>query len=613
MRPVGTGVQWTSRVPGTKLMAMVMAVGLALPIVAGSAPAAAASTYILMPRSELLTRPTSGSAWANLRAVADESLGTANLCDQDEDHHLRTLASALVFARTGIASFGTKARAGVMAAIGTQTVGCNNATLALGRQLTGYVLAADFAALAGANDTTFRSWLSPIRTRIIGGHSVWDSLVHTHNRSAANWSSYAGASRIAASLYLGDAADVAAAALVTRGFLGDRSAYAGFTHTLDSDDLSWACSGSQSTYTPVNPACTKGGINIDGTVVTDISRSGPLTWPPGGTAVQYQLDSIQGVGLQVELLYRNGYGSAWGWSSNALRRMAGAVTRSKASGGTGWNETSSARQMPWLLNKRYGLSLPTTATSMGRAIGFTNWLYGSGGGGGTNPPPPPPPGNPPVATAPRILLSAASRVPGAGVPVAVRWGLASSLSGVRRYDLQLRVGGGAFAARTLSSRTATSYRTILASGRNYVFRVRAVDRSGRVGAWVYSRTTRPSAISDGSSLLRWSGSWSRVPSRNYLGGYVHSTNGRGRTATMTFSGAGIAWVGPVGPTRGRAQVFLDGSWVATVNLYRSSFQPRRIVFARNVADGTHTLVIKTLATRGHPTVAIDGLYVVNPS
>lgn len=81
---------------------------------------------------------------------------------------------------------------------------------------------------------------------------------------------------------------------------------------------------------------------------------------------------------------------------------------------------------------------------------------------------------------------------------------------------------------------------------------------------------------------------------------------------MTFSGAGIAWVGPVGPTRGKAQGFLDGSWVATVNLY-SSFQPRRIVFARNLTDGNHTLVIKTLTTSGHPTVAIDGLYVVNPS
>ena len=81
-----------------------------------------------MSRSALMSRPVSGSAWTNMRNVADGSLGTPNLCDQDSNHHLRTLAAALVYARTGDRAYGTKARAGVMAAIGTQTVGCGNAT-----------------------------------------------------------------------------------------------------------------------------------------------------------------------------------------------------------------------------------------------------------------------------------------------------------------------------------------------------------------------------------------------------------------------------------------------------------------------------------------------------
>jgi len=64
-----------------------------------------------------------------------QNRGTPDLCDQNDDHHLRTLAAAIVYARTGAAADGTEARAGVMAAIGTQRVGCDNATLALGRQL----------------------------------------------------------------------------------------------------------------------------------------------------------------------------------------------------------------------------------------------------------------------------------------------------------------------------------------------------------------------------------------------------------------------------------------------------------------------------------------------
>jgi hypothetical protein len=93
---------------------------------------------------------------------------------------------------------------------------------------------------------------------------------------------------------------------------------------------------------------------------------------------------------------------------------------------------------------------------------------------------------------------------------------------------------------------------------------------------------------------------------------VHSTKSRGATATITFSGSAIAWVGPVGPTRGKARVFLDGNLVATVDLYRSSFAARDIVFARNVSNGTHTLRIQALGTSGRPTVAVDGLYVLRP-
>jgi hypothetical protein len=610
MGPVRPGVQWTSRATArTRTLAALVALAFSVPVVFTPTGADAATDYILMSRSALLARPVSGAAWASMVDTAKQPLGTANLCDQNEDHHLRTLSAAIVYARTGAANYGTKARAGVMAAIGTSRVGCENATLALGRQLMAYVLAADFAGLSGASDTTFRSFLSTIRTKIVGGHSIWNSLEHTQLESPNNWGAYAGASRIAASLYLGDASDVSQASRITRGFLGDRSAYAGFGATLSSAALSWTCSGSQATYTPVNPACTRAGVNVDGAVVADISRGGSLRWPPGSEGVSYQMESIQGLGLQVELLYQNGYSGAWDWSSAALKRMAGVVTRSKASGGTGWNGTRAARQMPWLLNLRYGTNIPTAASGMGRAIGFTDWLYG---GGGSTPPPPPPPGDPPVVNAPSVRLTTTSGVPSSGVPVYVAWSLQSSTNGVRRYDLQLQVNSGSFVTRSLSSSTATSFRITLPGSSNDRFRVRAVDRDGRVGAWAYSSTIRASSISDGSSLLHWSGSWRRVSGSRYLGGYVHSTNSNGPSATITFSGTSVSWVGPVGPTRGKSKVYIDGAYVATVDQYRSTYVARKVLFARNLADGSHTLVIKAQGTSGHPTVALDHMYLLNP-
>ena len=614
MRPVETGVQWTSHVSSrARLVALLVATALALPIALVPTRADAATDYILMSRSALMARPVSGTAWTKMRELAAGADGTPNLCNQDNDHHLRTLAAALVYARTGDARFGTKARSGVMAAIGTQRVGCNNATLALGRQLAAYVLAADFAGLSGSNDTTFRSWLSAIRTKVIGGHSIWNSLERTQHDSANNWGAYAGAARIAASLYLGDTSDVSQASRITRGFLGDRAAFAGFETNISSSALSWTCSGSASTYTPVNPACTKSGINVDGAVVADLSRGGALKWPPGSTGIAYQLDSIQGLGLQVELLYQNGYSGAWNWSNDALKRMAAIVTRSASSGGTGWNGTKAARQMPWLLNLRYGTNIPTASAGAGRAIGFTDWLYGGGASSGGGSSSPPPPGDPPVVNTPSIRLTTTSGVPSSGVPVYVSWNLKSSDNGVRRYDLQLQVGTGSFFTRRLSSSTSTSYRTTLRASTYDRFRVRAVDRSGRVGPWAYSSTSRASSISDGSSVLHWSGTWSKVSSSRYLSGYLHSTNRNGPTSTMSFSGSSVAWVGPVGPTRGGAKVYIDGVYVATINTYRSVFQARRMLFARNLGDGSHTITIKALGTRGHPTVAVDNLYVLNPS
>ena len=106
MRSVGHGVQWTSRVsPRTQLAASLMAITFLLPaFVATPAPAAAATDYILMSRAALMARPVTGTPWRNLKAVADGTLGTPSLCDQNSRHHLRTLAAALVYARTGVAS-----------------------------------------------------------------------------------------------------------------------------------------------------------------------------------------------------------------------------------------------------------------------------------------------------------------------------------------------------------------------------------------------------------------------------------------------------------------------------------------------------------------------------
>ncbi len=346
-------------------------------------PSPSSDDYLLMPRAELLSLPTSGTAWSSLKNVADGSWGSPDLCNQDVKHGAKALAGALVYARTGTVSYYTKVRNAIMSAVGTEQVGCHNAILSLGRQLGSYVLAADLIELSGSDDSSFRSWLDKIRTRELGGHGRWTSLVGTHGDSPNNWGAFAGASRIAASLYLGDTADVAVAAKIVRGFFGDRSAYSGFrgqgskNSALYDGERAWACDDSPSAWVPINPACTKSSINLDGAIVSDIMRDDQgLIWPAGKTGIMYTLESLQGLTLQTELLYRNGYSGAWTWSDSALRRAAALVTRNGRAGGASWNYYSVNYHVPWLLNFRYDLNLPTMSAGHGRIFGYTDWLYG---------------------------------------------------------------------------------------------------------------------------------------------------------------------------------------------------------------------------------------------
>lgn len=119
-----------------------------------------------------------------------------------------------------------------------------------------------------------------------------------------------------------------------------------------------------------------------------------------------------------------------------------------------------------------------------------------------------------------------------------------------------------------------------------------------------------SRYSERSSTIDYSGSWRPARSGNYAGGAVRYATGDGATATITFTGSRIAWYGPVGPTRGKARISIDGVAVKTVDLKRSTFKARTILYSVTwKAAGRHSLEIKVIGTKGHRLVAIDELVV----
>ena len=336
--------------------------------------------------------PMSGPAWDNLKQHADAVLGPADIKDQKSQHNINALAVSLVYARMADKvdpsvsdSYRKKAADAILAAIGTES---GTRSLALGRNIAAYVIAADLINLADYNandDAQFKAWLKDLIRNINGeGRSV----ITCHNIRPNNWGTMCGASRIAVDLYLDDAQDLAEAIKVFKGYSGDRMAWDKFKFARDA--TSFMCDPNNPR--PMNPeGCMKDGHNMSGSPVDDIQRAGPYDstqWFESGYAnhTNYAWGGFSGAVAQAELLHRAGY-AAYEWQDRAMFRGAhflDNIVKFALSNPTEW--------VPWVLNFRYGTDFTTeTPVGMGRLIGWGDWTHGSGRSPSADTLPPQPP------------------------------------------------------------------------------------------------------------------------------------------------------------------------------------------------------------------------------
>src|SRR5690242_7544497 len=81
------------------------AASVALAQTATVQPTLPAQSGIWITQSELLARPMSGTAWNALLSAANKSCTTPDLSNQDDMANVCVMAKALVFARTGNATY----------------------------------------------------------------------------------------------------------------------------------------------------------------------------------------------------------------------------------------------------------------------------------------------------------------------------------------------------------------------------------------------------------------------------------------------------------------------------------------------------------------------------
>jgi hypothetical protein len=213
---------------------------------------------------------------------------------------------------------------------------------------------------------------------------------------------------------------------------------------------------------------------------------------------------------------------------------------------------------------------------------------------------------PPRMPAPASSLVSGTTLGSTSTPVKTSWSACNA--GPVTSKQAARRSGTATTWTTVSSGSASSITQLLAVGTSHRYRSRAFESTFPAGGpWFYGLELQPRVAQETSSAgVAYTGAWTTVAGSYYSGGHARYANGKGATATFSFTGTSIGWVSRRGPTRGSAQVFVDGQLIRTVDLHDSTFKDRRIVFAKSwPVQGRHTIRIVTLGTAGHPRVDVD--------
>lgn len=213
----------------------------------------------------------------------------------------------------------------------------------------------------------------------------------------------------------------------------------------------------------------------------------------------------------------------------------------------------------------------------------------------------------PTAKAPTAAFTVGAQLGATAIPVKVSWPAATdnvSSGSALSYELQQRTySGGAWSAWSTvvpwtTSRSST--RSLTPGSDAQQFRDHARDAAANVSNYASGTSFRLTAYQENasSSVLAYSGTWTRAALSGAYGGYAKWASAAGAKATLSFTGKAVAVVAPKRPDLGKADIYLDGVKKATIDLYNAAAQSRRIVWTMSFASSAaHTVELRVLGTK----------------
>ena len=341
----GDKLNWTDGVHKWSLTGVSVEPG---PVDPPPPPPVPTGTGIWLSAAEIQALPMIGAAWQATLSAANQPPGTPDLSNQDSAVNVNVLAHALVFVRTGLDIHREAVLDAIRSLIGATKFG---RTLALGRELAAYVVAADLVGLEAPMRAAFAGKLREIMSKSLDGMT----LAQCHERRPNNWGTHAGASRAAVAAYLGDTTELDRCAQVFEGWLGDRASYASFKF----GDLSWQPDPENPVAVGL-PGATGHGQSLDGALPEELRRANGYN--------NYVWGALSGAVAQAMFLHRAGY-PAFDWMQKAILRAV------KWPHDLGHSASGDDAWLIPVVNKVYGTNFPVAGTSPGKNMGWTQWTH----------------------------------------------------------------------------------------------------------------------------------------------------------------------------------------------------------------------------------------------
>ena len=137
-----------------------------------------------------------------------------------------------------------------------------------------------------------------------------------------------------------------------------------------------------------------------------------------------------------------------------------------------------------------------------------------------------------------------------------------------------------------------------------------VDRGGNPAATTEADFAAPTQVEQSSPAISYA--WRSVSSSKTFGGSYAMEHLEGATASFAFKGKTVTWFTVMGPTQGKAAVWIDGHAKGTFNQYAPSMSFKVARSFDRLAKGDHTITIRVLGQPGGPgatdaQVAVDAI------